>query len=65
MCFRDSEKSNSSAFKASTAQLDLIEASKCADFVLDHGHYFGEVLDPDLAKNDETRAALIAFLKML
>ena len=43
----------------------LIAASKCPDFVLDHGHYFGEVLDPDPAKNDETKEALIAFLKTL
>ena len=43
----------------------LIAASKCPDFVLDHGHYFGDVLDPDPAKNDETKEALIAFLKTL
>lgn len=43
----------------------LIAASKCPDFVLDHGHYFGEVLDPDPAKNDQTKEALIAFLKTL
>ena len=43
----------------------LIAASKCPDFVLDHGHYFGDVLDPDPAKNDEAKEALIAFLKTL
>jgi hypothetical protein len=43
----------------------LMAASKCPDFVLDHGHYFGEVLDPDPAKNDEAKEALIAFLKTL
>jgi hypothetical protein len=43
----------------------LMAASKCPDFVLDHGHYFGEVLDPDPVKNDQTKEALIAFLKTL
>ena len=43
----------------------LMAASKCPDFVLDHGHYFGEVLDTDPAKNDEAKQALIAFLKTL
>jgi hypothetical protein len=43
----------------------LMAASKCPDFVLDHGHYFGDVLDPDPAKNDEAKEALIAFLKTL
>lgn len=43
----------------------LMAASKCPDFVLDHGHYFGETLDPDPAKNDEAKEALIAFLKTL
>ncbi|HVF71359.1 MAG TPA: cytochrome c [Chthoniobacterales bacterium] len=43
----------------------LIAASKCPDFVLDHGHYFGDVLDPDSARNDEAKEALIAFLKTL
>ena len=43
----------------------LMAASKCPDFVLDHGHYFGEVLDPDPARNDEAKEALIAFLKTL
>lgn len=43
----------------------LMAASKCPDFVLDHGHYFGELLDPDPIKNDEAKEALIAFLKTL
>jgi hypothetical protein len=43
----------------------LMAASKCPDFVLDHGHYFGEVLDPNPARNDEAKEALIAFLKTL
>jgi hypothetical protein len=50
---------------ASQAGPALIAASKCPDFVLDHGHYFGDVLDPDLARNDEAKEALIAFLKTL
>jgi hypothetical protein len=37
----------------------LMKASKCPDFVLDRGHYFGESL------TDEDKEALIAFLKTL
>ena len=37
----------------------LIAASKCPDFVLDRGHWFGEFL------SDEEKEALIAFLKTL
>ena len=43
----------------------LIAASKCPDFVLDRGHWFGEHLDEDPEKNDEMKEALIAFLKTL
>jgi hypothetical protein len=43
----------------------LIAASKCPDFVLDRGHYFGDVLEEDPTKNDEAKEALIAFLKTL
>ncbi len=43
----------------------LLDASKCPDFVLDRGHLFGEVLDPDPAKNDQAKEDLIAFLKTL
>jgi hypothetical protein len=50
---------------AKQAGAALIAASKCPDFVLDHGHYFGENLDPDPVKNDEAKEALIAFLKTL
>jgi hypothetical protein len=34
-------------------------ASKCPDFVLDRGHYFGEAL------TDQEKMDLIAFLKTL
>lgn len=37
----------------------LIEASKCPDYVLDRGHWFGEALD------DHEKEELIAFLKTL
>ena len=37
----------------------LMVASKCTDFILDRGHYFGESL------SDEEKTALIAFLKTL
>jgi hypothetical protein len=37
----------------------LMQASKCPDFVLDRGHYFGETL------SDEEKEQLIAFLKTL
>jgi len=51
----------------------LMAASKCPDFVLDHGHYFGETLNEDPKTNlvewekgnDEAKEALIAFLKTL
>ncbi len=43
----------------------LLDASKCPDFVLDRGHLFGETLNADPAKNDEDKEALIAFLKTL
>jgi mono/diheme cytochrome c family protein len=43
----------------------LIAASKCPDFVLDRGHYFGETLTEDPKLNDEAKEALIAFLKTL
>ena len=37
----------------------MMRASKCPDFVLDRGHYFGEAL------TNEEKNALIAFLKTL
>src|SRR5690606_1008032 len=37
----------------------LMRASKCPDFVLDRGHWFGEALP------DDDKEALIAFLKTL
>lgn len=37
----------------------LLKASKCPDFVLDRGHWFGEAL------KDDEKEALIAFLKTL
>jgi len=43
----------------------LMDASKCPDFVLDRGHLFGETLDPDREKNDQSKEDLIAFLKTL
>jgi cytochrome c5 len=51
----------------------LMAASKCPDFVLDRGHWFGETLNDDPKtdevawekKNDELKEALIAFLKTL
>ena len=43
----------------SEAGTPLMHASKCPDFVLDRGHYFGEGL------SDEEKNALIAFLKTL
>lgn len=55
------------AYKVLAAQAGqpLMDASKCPDFVLDRGHYFGETLDPDPKKNDEAKEALISFLKTL
>jgi hypothetical protein len=43
----------------------LMAASKCPDFTLDRGHYFGETLDPDPQKNEQAKEDLIAFLKTL
>lgn len=43
----------------------LLDASNCPDFVMDRGHLFGEMLDPDPRKNEEDKEALIAFLKTL
>lgn len=42
-----------------TAGANMLKASKCPDFVLDRGHWFGETLS-----NDD-KEALIAFLKTL
>ncbi len=44
---------------AKVAGQPLMEASKCPDFVLDRGHWFGESL------SDDDKRALIAFLKTL
>jgi len=41
------------------AGLPLLKASKCPDFVLDRGHWFGEAL------SDDEKNQLIAFLKTL
>ena len=51
----------------------LVAASKCPDFVLDRGHWFGQNLNEDPKtdgeewekKNDQMKEALIAFLKTL
>jgi mono/diheme cytochrome c family protein len=51
----------------------LMAASKCPDFVLDHGHYFGETLNEEPKtnlkewdeKNNDAKEALITFLKTL
>jgi hypothetical protein len=43
----------------------LMNASKCPDFTLDRGHYFGETLDSDPEKNEQAKEDLIAFLKTL
>jgi hypothetical protein len=44
---------------AETAGPALLKASKCPDFVLDRGHWFGEAL------TDQEKEELIAFLKTL
>jgi hypothetical protein len=41
------------------AGLPLIRASKCPDFVLDRGHWFGEAL------TEQEKQSLIVFLKSL
>jgi hypothetical protein len=41
------------------AALALLRGSKCPDFVLDRGHWFGEILTPD------EKGSLKAFLKTL
>ncbi len=41
------------------AGLPLLKASKCPDFVLDRGHWFGEAL------SDDEKQQLIVFLKTL
>jgi hypothetical protein len=42
----------------------LLELSKCPDFVVNRGHYFGTRLDPEgQPLSDEDKFALIAFLK--
>ena len=46
------------AFEAAAGPA-LVRASKCPDFVLDRGHWFGEAL-----RNDE-KEALIAFVRTL
>lgn len=46
----------------------LVKASKCSDFVVNRGHYFGSQYDPRVAKgsaglNAEEKSALIEYLK--
>ena len=44
----------------------LVAMSKCPDFVVNKGHYFGTNLQPDEAPlSDPDKRALIAFLKTL
>ncbi len=44
----------------------LIEVSKCADYVVDKGHYFGtEYLEGETPLTDEQKRALIEFVKTL
>ena len=47
---------------------DLLKASKCADFVVNKGHYFGTDYLPasegEPGLSDADKHALIAFLKM-
>jgi hypothetical protein len=44
----------------------LVAVSKCPDFVVNKGHYFGTNLQPDETPlNDADKRALIAFLKLL
>jgi hypothetical protein len=52
------------------ASPSLIAASKCSDFVVNRGHYFGTAYDPRLAGKpnakgltDEEKAALIEYVK--
>jgi hypothetical protein len=56
--YRFSEDQRLKVFEQ-TAGPALMKASKCPDFVLDRGHYFGEAL------TDEEKKDLIAFLKTL
>ena len=58
---RDSKLTEDQKYDAFIAEAGapMMRASKCPDFVLDRGHYFGEGL------TDEEKRALIAFLKTL
>jgi hypothetical protein len=43
---------------------DLLKVSKCPDFVVNKGHYFGTALSKEgPALRDEDKRALIEFLK--
>jgi hypothetical protein len=42
----------------------MLKLSKCPDFVVNRGHYFGTNLSPDgSALSDDDKRALIEFLK--
>jgi hypothetical protein len=43
---------------------DMLEVSKCKDFVVNKGHYFGtEYFSEEPGLSNEDKSALIAFLK--
>jgi hypothetical protein len=55
-------------FKNEQVLNDLLALSKCPDFVVNKGHYFGTNLQADeaaIALSDSDKHALIAFLKTL
>jgi hypothetical protein len=63
---KDDAKRGRDAFSNPETMEDFLSLSKCKDFVVNKGHYFGtsyQTEEPPLA--DEDKRALIAFLKMM
>jgi hypothetical protein len=59
-------KARRSIFASPEVAAGLLEISKCPDFVVNKGHYFGTQYQPDETPlGDSDKRALIAFLKTL
>jgi hypothetical protein len=41
----------------------LMDLSKCPDYIVNRGHYFGTALAPEPPMTDQDKLALIEFLK--
>jgi hypothetical protein len=59
-------KARRSIFASPEVAAGLLEISKCPDFVVNKGHYFGTQFQPDEAPlSDSDKQALIAYLKTM